>query len=64
MVRVQFNKYFVAGWAEGFTTATEIMRFVDWDSAQKWAALVTEKVDVDYVVQNLVNLETFETAEI
>ncbi len=61
MTTAKIEKYHLEGNLEGLTTE-ETCRFVDWDTACKWAATVTEKIGVPYVVLELTDLSTGEVA--
>jgi hypothetical protein len=57
MCTVELVKYHLKGSLEGIETV-ETMMFVSWDRACKWAAGVTEKVSVPYVVMKMTDLES------
>lgn len=59
-VKVEFVKYMTRGILEGLKF-TETLGFVAWDDACSWAAAATESPLCDFVVLEMINLETGET---
>lgn len=57
--RVEFVKYGLSGIIEGLKI-NEKMSFVSWDAACKWAGEVTTSLNTNYVILEMVNLETGE----
>jgi len=55
--QVEFDRYFLSGTLEGLTH-TDKMGFMSWDDACTWAGLVTQNVNVDYVVLEMRDLKT------
>ena len=56
-MQVEICKYHLGGILEGITNY-ETMNFVDWDAACEWAAEVTMKIGVPYVILTLTNQVT------
>jgi len=55
--QVEFDRYFLKGTLEGLKH-TDKMGFMSWDDACTWAGLVTQNVNVDYVVLEMRDLNT------
>ncbi len=58
-VKTYITKYHLGGSLEG-TQTKETMGFMSWEEACNWAGSVTMKVDVPYVILEMVNVLTGE----